>query len=161
MIGLWLGVVVAQADELDLQPLGQPVQGDDWVCPEHRPLCTRQDRVWSLPGVWTATLDDAERVVSLTFSVFWTESALPIEGTSAVRSSDPWAEARTAFQRVEAQHAGWAVSARTSGDPSLVVYERDEERRSVSAWTTSLSTDDGRTFRSASLHLQRLSTGQR
>ena len=159
-IGL-LWSAVARADEFDLQPLGQPVQGVDWVCPEQRSLCTRHGRALSLPGVWTATLDDQGDVASLTFSVFWTEAALPIDVPLAISAADPWAEARAAFQRLEQQHGGWEVSSRTSGDPLLVVYGRDEERRSLATWTTALSTDDGRSFRSASLHLQRLPNGER
>lgn len=74
---LLLGFSVARADDFDLQRLGQPVQGAGWVCPEGRGLCTRPGRVLSLPGTWSATLDDHGSVASLTFSVFWVDPSMP------------------------------------------------------------------------------------
>ena len=155
---LWVGFSVAQADDFDLQLLGQPVQGAGWVCPEGRGLCTRSDRILSLPGTWSATLDDHGNVGSLTFSVFFVDLSLPYTDR-AQSAADPWAEARAAVARFEAAHRGWDVVSETAGDPSALVYARAGERRTLAAWTTTLTNEEEQTGVTAAVHLRREASG--
>jgi hypothetical protein len=154
---MWLAwtATLAWADEFDIQPLGQALVGQDWQCPEQRQMCTRQSRVASLLGTWTAQLDGQGRVHTLTFSVVWTGQDFPVPTPSATAVADPWKEAVTALDRLQREHNGWELLSRTEGDPAAVVFTQQGEQRTLAAWTTILPTEDGRTYHTATLHVQR------
>jgi hypothetical protein len=118
-------------------------------------MCTRQSRAASLRGTWTAQLDGQDRVHTLTFSVVWTGQDFPVPAPSATAVADPGKEARTALERLQRAHSGWKLLSRTDGDPAALVYQGEREQRTLAAWTTELPTEDGRTYTTATLHVQR------
>jgi hypothetical protein len=152
---LWLSIGLAGADELALQPLGQALVGSGWDCPADRDFCTRQGRAASLLGTWTAQLDAQDHVRALTFSVVWTGQDFPVPAAGATAVADPWKEAQAALARLQREHSGWQLLSRADGDPAAVVYTLQGEQRTLAAWTTVLTTEQGRTYTTATLHVQR------
>jgi hypothetical protein len=154
---MWLAwaATLAWGDDLDLQPLGQALVGGDWVCPEQRQMCTRQSRAASLLGTWTAQLDGQGRVHTLTFSVVWTGQDFPVPAPTATAVADPGKEAQQALDRLQRAHSGWQLLSQIEGDPAGFVYRRAEEQRTLAVWTTVLSTEEGGSYTTAALHVQR------
>jgi hypothetical protein len=74
---------------------------------------------------------------------------------TATAVADPWKEAQQALDRLQREHSGWQLLSRTEGDPAGVVYQRPGEQRTLAAWTTVLQTEQGGTYKTATLHLQR------
>jgi hypothetical protein len=154
---MWLAwaAKLAWADDFDIQPLGQALVGQDWVCPEQRQMCTRQSRVASLLGTWTAQLDGQGRVHTLTFSVVWTGQDFPVPAPTATAVPDPWKEAQKALDRLQRAHSGWQLLSQTEGDPAGAIYTRQGEQRTLAAWTTVMQTEQGGTYTTATLHVQK------
>jgi hypothetical protein len=154
---MWLAwaAKLAWADDFELQPLGQALVGKDWVCPAQRQMCTRQSRAASLLGTWTAQLDGQGRVHTLTFSVVWTGQDFPVPAPTATAAAEPWKEARSALERLQREHSGWKLLSRTDGDPAALVYQGEREQRTLAAWTTVLQTEQGGSYTTATLHVQR------
>lgn len=146
---------MALADDFDLQEIGQPLRGEGWQCVEEGTSCTRQGRLELLPGTWMARLDERERVLSIGFMALWVGTDFPIPAASATVAADPWVAARAVWERYPQGVGNWRVVSRVAGEPAVVVLEREGERRTVAAWSTTVRADDGGSFRSGVLCVEK------
>lgn len=156
MIAVWLwGSVLAHADEFAAQPLGEPLVGEGWRCPPPGSSCSKPDRVASLRGVWTASLDEGGRVQVVAFSAFWVPHDMPERSGQPPSQTTraPLQEAMDALQRINVGYlARWTIEANS---PQMVVYRRDDEQRTFAVWQSELTDEQGNANTTASLHVQR------